>query len=450
VIDPFLESIGRTLHKEMTSKILKEDKAYWFVAKNYVISFISVVCFWATIFRFLPDFYTYDLALIETLFFISVIGVANCILLFYRKPRLQATVFVLSFVSSFYLYSPFLKSVSSVLSSLLIYNQSPLYLLASVTIWPLILGKRYLSILGKTKTTSFQGIVDSIKSGLMLEISFFPTVFFQSIGMLFLPVLQRCLETRMYEGTYPRHILEHSLKREAFQENLEDTKFEGYHYYIFSLKPIYFVRAFGDKTLVLKIKGTKLPFEEQLSILQMARKEYSIQSKICLTGIHGDKIDTTYEHLYEIKNIAKDRRLTSDGINFYLPSDYRNVVFTDYFGEIKPIKNDGFLREVDYCIRFREPLKKNQLALVALRYETEFKRPEGILEKGKKERLFISLQNAIVSKIKLWMIEIVSKCAIEFLTAKPSCKELDKNSMKFEFRNIKPKKTIRLEIEFRV
>lgn len=219
-----------------------------------------------------------------------------------------------------------------------------------------------------------------------------------------------------------------------------DQAFKGYHYEVVSLtlpNP-YLVRASGEKTTILAVRGVKLPIEEDLSIV-LNPQEAPVSSEMMLKiRREGDNIGVQVSNNMIFHHLS-NKPILRRAVRFIV---YRTqlVRFSDHFGELQP-KIDTYRDYTLYTVQFREPIRKGDTYVLRLAFNA-------FLGKGPDGAWYFMLDT--MSDFDLNDVHILlSSTDLRFRTIQPTPVTNTGNNAELRFRTLEPntRTTIRFEFE---
>lgn len=449
VVHPLTDEIRQMIVEEIKSKTrLGKAKGFLFFYKRLLIVFFALVFFWGILLPNLPVKLDSGIPISFSVLATLLLGLVDVILsgfLYNRKPRLSLLLSLVLFASSLYMYSPLFRFLYLRISAFL---PQTLMLLSLVGI-PFVLGKSFHSISGKPKMSQKRSFVHYFVTGFLLEISCLSRFVWVGLSLVFSLGLPLFLQFKVYDSVLPPAEMELTLKKKALVFKEEDKAYRGYHYSIFSLRPFFLVRAFGDKTLLMKIKAVNFPLEEQLHMLLFSQKEIQAEYNVFLTGFDEEAIKTHDEFFVFIKNVSK--KTHSVKFSLTLPATAKEIQFRDYFDEVPYIAEGEFAASQTLSVVYREPNYRNQLAVLKCSFEDRFlRRKLGAPQTTFAREILLETGNLTAFPLKHLLYKVVSQCGIEFVEALPRPSEFEKKRLVWSFDDLEPNEGKDVKIKFEV
>lgn len=452
VINPLADEIQKMILEEIKSRLpLRERRGFLFFYKRLLVVFLALVFFWSFLIQILPVNGYPGFPIYFSVLAALLLGLADVILsgfLCTKKPRLSMLLSLLLFVLSVYMYTPLFRFFYLQISTFLPQN----LLLFSLVAIPFVLGKSFHSMSGKPKLSRKQSFIYCFATGFVLEIRCLSRFFWVGFSLVISLALPLFLDFRVYDSVLPPNEMELALKKKAVISEEEDRAYAGYHYSILSIFPFFLVRAFGDKTLLVKFKGVGFPLEEQLHMLLFSEKEISAEYNVFLRGLDEEIIETYNEFFVSIKNISPK----TYGLRFVLalPATAKSIRFRDYFDENSHAVEAKFGESQILSVKYREPNYRNQLMVLKCSFMDRFskrrKTKGNKSEKSFAREILLKTGNMTAFPLKHLRYIVVSQSEIEFFKALPSPSEFDKSRLIWSFDNLKPNEGKDIRIKFKV
>jgi hypothetical protein len=452
VLNPLADEIRNMILEKIKSRLpLRERKGFLFFYKRLLVVFFALVFFWSILVSSLPVKVYPDFPISLSVLAALLLGLVDVILsgfLYTRKMRLSIFLSLLLFVLSVYTYTPLFRFLYLQIS---VFLPQTLLLLSLVAI-PFVLGKSFHSISGKPKMSRKRSFTYCFATGFLLEISCLSRFIWVGFSLVISLALPLFLEFKVYDSVLPASEMELALKKKAVISLEEDRAYGGYHYSILSIFPFFLVRAFGEKTLLIKFKAASFPLEEQLQMLLFSEKEIRTEYNVFLTRFDKESIETYDEVFVSIKNLSP--KIHSERFGVTLPVTAKNIRFRDYFDEISHVVEAKFEENQTLSVKYREPLYRNQLAVLKCSFTDRFpkRRPTDgkKSEKSVAREILLKTGNLTAYPLKHLRYRVVSQCEIEFLEALPTPGEFEKKQLVWSFIDLKPNEGKDIRIKFKV
>lgn len=450
VINPLADEIWEMIAREIKSRIpLGRVRGFLFFYKRLLVIFLGLVFFWGILLPSIPVKLDWGIPISSSVLAAFLLGLGDVILsslLYGKKPRLSLFISLVLLVSSLYTYFPLFRFINLLISAFL---PQTLMLLSLVTI-PFVLGKSFHSISGEPKKMNRKrSFIYCSVTGFLLEISCFSRFLWVGLSLVMSLALPLFLQFRVYDSVLPPEEIELTLKKKAVVFNEEDKAYRGYHYSIHSIYPFFLVRAFGDKTLLMKFKGVSFPLEEQLHMLLFSQKEIKAEYNVFLTGFDEETIEIHDEFFISIKNVSRKTHGMKFGLT--LPTTAKEIRFSDYFDEVPYVVEAESKASRILSIEYREPNYRNQLTVLKCSFEDRFsKRKSGAPQTSVARKIQLETGNLTAFPLKHLRYTIVSQCRIEFIEALPRPREFEKKRMVWSFDDLKPNEGKNVMIKFEV
>ena len=188
---------------------------------------------------------------------------------------------------------------------------------------------------------------------------------FLVVGLVLAVVFRSALSVRTYRSVVTPEIAEAVLSRKRTSLVAEDASFRGYHYWFVSLIPPYIVRAFGEKTTIITLRGRELPIESSLRP-HVPEHEGKTEAEISIEVRAAGHSEAHVTYLLSFHNTSK-RRVVRKGAKIMFPVG-TVVKFTDYFDELHSAASIHG-NQVLYNIEFREPVRPGNSYLLKIDFD---------------------------------------------------------------------------------
>jgi len=449
VVNPLADEIQQMIMEEIKSKIhLRRARGFLFFYKRILVIFFALVFFWGILLPSLPVDLDSGIPISLSVLAALLLGLGDVLLsvfLYSKRPRLSLLLFPVLFATSLYVYSPLFRFLYRQISAFL----SQILMLVSLVAVPLILGKSFHSMSGKPKMSRKRSFIHCYVTGLLLEISCLCRFLWVGLSLVVSLALPLFLQFRVYDSVLPPSEMEMTLKKKVAVFKEEDKAYRGYHYSILSIYPFLFVRAFGDKTLLMKFKAINFPLEEQLHMLLFSQKEIKAEYNVFLTGFDEEAIESHDEFFVSIKNVSRKTHGVKFGLT--LPATAKKIRFRDYFDEVSYVVGGVSAACQTATIEYREPNYRNQLVVLKCSFDDRIsRRKSGAPQTSVAREILLETGNLTAFPLKHLRYTVVSQCEIEFVEALPRPSEFEKKRLVWSFDDLKPNEGKNVRIKFEV
>jgi hypothetical protein len=358
----------------------------------------------------------------------------------FMDSKWYAVVLFVSEIATVTVFYPLFILGHELLSSIV----SPTILLLSMLGAPYFLGKSVEQLSGKSKLHPPRSHLLTYLVGLEAQVTFLPRYVVFLLDLLVLPVVLALLDIREYPRILPPDDLERKLGTKAILSPVEDRLYEGYHYFIVNLVPFCVIRGGGNKTYVLKQRGAKHPFEEELEMLSLSKREVIFDRTLCFEKLLDQAILYSEQIYVQLKNQSEETKTVSLGIS--VPRTAENIVIKDYFGNLPFDSETGAEDTTIVVARLREPVEQGQIRIVKLSYDGTFEASKASPGTSTKKEFSYTIRSMSAETTSRITQGILLRVPLRIIEAHPEPLSLGNKEARWEFHDLGPNQSVTINL----